>query len=70
MLTITAPLVTLIIITQDTSLPNVDDIKEAAKIITPKKEQPTEQPSNLPISHQRLKQTWVRTQKERSFKLK
>ena len=60
-LTITTPLVALII-TQGTNLPNGVEIKEATKIITQRK------PNNLPTSHQRLKQTWILIQKERSFK--
>ena len=63
-LTITALLLALII-TQGTNLPNAAKIKEAYKIITQRK---TEQLTNLQRIHQRLKQTWIMIQKERSVR--
>ena len=65
-LTITALLLALII-TQGTNLPNAAKIKEAYKIITQRK---TEQLTNLQRIHQRLKQTWIMIQKERSVRQK
>ena len=65
-LTITA-LVLALIITQGTNLPNAAKIKEAYKIITQRK---TEQLTNLQRIHQRLKQTWIMIQKERSVRQK
>ena len=65
-LTITALLLALMI-TQGTNLPNAAKIKEAYKIITQRK---TEQLTNLQRIHQRLKQTWIMIQKERSVRQK
>ena len=65
-LTITA-LPLALIITQGTNLPNAAKIKEAYKIITQRK---TEQLTNLQRIHQRLKQTWIMIQKERSVRQK